>query len=202
MVLTRAGILGGTFDPVHRGHLEIARRAMDEASLERVIFIPASQPRLKSGEPSASPEQRMEMLRLAVAGTAEFEVSDIELRRAGPTLTVETLRELRQELGKGVELSFILGLDVLGRFDQWVQPERVVELARLLAVSRPGYTGFDWPAFYARNPYAEGRVEVLDSTAIDVSASELRGRLAAGASVSGLLPEAVESYIRENGLYN
>jgi len=201
MVLTRIGILGGTFDPVHRGHLEIARVAMDEAALERVIFIPAGQPRLKSGDPSASPEQRLEMLRLAVNGAPGFDVSGMELRRAGPTLTVDTLRELREELGYGVELYFILGLDALLRFDQWVEPERVVELARLLAVSRPGYSGFDWPGFYARNPYAEGRADCLDSTAIDISASELRARIAAGASVSGLLPSAVEQYIRDNGLY-
>ena len=201
MVLTRVGILGGTFDPVHRGHLEIARIAMDEAALERVIFIPAGQPRLKSGDPSASPEQRLEMLRLAVNGSPGFEVSDMELRRSGPTLTVETLRELRNELGGGVDLCFILGLDALARFDQWVEPERVTELARLLAVSRPGYSGFDWPEFYSRNPYAEGRVDCLDSTAIDVSASELRARIASGASVGGLLPAAVEQYIRDNGLY-
>ena len=201
MVLSRIGILGGTFDPVHRGHLEIAGRAMDEAALERIIFIPAGQPRLKFGEPSASPQQRMAMLRLAVDGIPGFEVSDIELRRPGPTLTADTLRELRKKLGNGGELCFILGLDALTRFDEWVEPERVVELARLLAVSRPGYTGFDWPSFYARNPYAAGRVDCLDSAAIDVSASELRGRIAAGASVSGLLPERVEQYIGDNGLY-
>ncbi len=201
MVLTRIGILGGTFDPVHRGHLEIARRAMDEAELARIIFIPAAQPRLKSGEPSASPQQRLEMLQLAVADTPDFEVSDIELLRSGPTLTVETLRELRAELGQDVELAFILGMDALTLFDCWVEPQSVTELARLLAVSRPGYTGFDWTGFYARNPYSEGRVDCLDSTAIDVSASELRQRLASGASVSGLLPSAVEGYIRDNGLY-
>ena len=201
MVLTRIGILGGTFDPVHRGHLEIARVAMDEAALERVIFIPAGQPRLKSGDPSASPEQRLEMLRLAVSEIPGFDVSGMELRRSGPTLTVETLRELREELGDGVELCFILGLDALLRFDQWVEPEGVAELARLLAVSRPGYSGFDWPEFYSRNPYAQDRVDCLDSTAIDVSASELRARIAAGASVGGLLPAAVEQYIRDNGLY-
>ena len=201
MVLTRIGILGGTFDPVHRGHLEIARVAMDEAALERVIFIPAGQPRLKSGDPSASPEQRLEMLRLAVSEIPGFDVSGMELRRSGPTLTVETLRELREELGDGVELCFILGLDALLRFDQWVEPEGVAELARLLAVSRPGYSGFDWPEFYSRNPYVEGRVDCLDTTAIDISASELRARIAAGASVSGLLPTAVEEYIRDNGLY-
>ena len=201
MVLTRIGVLGGTFDPVHRGHVEIARRAMEEAALERVIFIPAAQPRLKSGEPSASPQQRLEMLRLAVEGVLGFEVSDVELRRSGPTLTVETLGELREGQADGRELFFILGLDALARFDQWVEPGRVVGLARLLAVSRPGYAGFDWPGFYARNPYAVGRVDCIDSTAIDISASELRQRLASGASVSGLLPKAVERYIRQRGLY-
>ena len=201
MVLTRIGVLGGTFDPVHRGHVEIARRAMEEAALERVIFIPAAQPRLKSGEPSASPQQRLEMLRLAAEGVPGFEVSDVELRRSGPTLTVETLGELREGEEDGRELFFILGLDVLARFDQWVEPGRVVGLARLLAVSRPGYAGFDWPGFYARNPYALGRVDCIDSTTIDISASELRQRLASGASVSGLLPKAVERYIRQRGLY-
>ena len=201
MVLTRVGILGGTFDPVHRGHLEIARIAMDEADLEKVIFIPAGQPRLKSGDPAASPQQRLAMLRLAVEGVSGFDVSDIELARSGPTLTVETLQELQGALGDGVELCFILGLDVLDRFHLWIEPERVVELARVLAVSRPGYSGFDWPEFYSRNPYAEGRVDCLESTAIDVSASELRSRIAIGAPVGGLLPSAVEGYIRDNGLY-
>ena len=201
MVLTRIGVLGGTFDPVHRGHVEIARRAMEEAALERVIFIPAAQPRLKSGEPSASPQQRLEMLRLAAEGVPGFEVSDVELRRSGPTLTVETLGGLREGQEDGRELFFILGLDALARFDQWVEPGRVVGLARLLAVSRPGYAGFDWPGFYTRNPYAVGRVDCIDSTAIDISASELRQRLASGASVSGLLPKAVERYIRQRGLY-
>jgi nicotinate-nucleotide adenylyltransferase len=201
MVLGRVGILGGTFDPVHRGHLEIALRAKEDAGLQRVIFVPASQPRLKSGVPSATAQQRMEMVRLGVEGIDGFEVSDIELRRSGPTLTVETLREMRVELGPDVELVFILGLDVLVRFDEWLEPERVVELARLLAVSRPGYAGFDWAGFYARNPYACGRVECIDTTAIDVSASELRGRLAAGQSVRGLLPEPVERYISKHGLY-
>ena len=201
MVLSRVGVLGGTFDPVHRGHLEIAGSAMNKASLDRVIFIPAAQPRLKPGEPSADQWQRLEMLRLAVADTSCFEVSDIEFHRPGPTLTVETLRELRENLRGNAELWFILGLDVLARFEQWVEPEGVVELARLLAVSRPGYSGFDWAGFYARNPYARGRVECLDSVAVDVSASELRRRIAAGAPVSGLLPAAVEQYIRDNGLY-
>ncbi len=201
MVLGRVGILGGTFDPIHRGHIEIALRAKEEAGLQRVMFVPASQPRLKSGVPSATPQQRVEMVQLAVEGLAGFEVSGIELRRSGPTLTIDTLRELGAELGPDVELVFILGLDVLGRFDEWLEPDKVVELARLLAVSRPGYAGFDWAGFYSRNPYALGRVDCIDTTAVDISASELRGRLAAGLSVRGLLPETVERFISENGLY-
>ena len=201
MVLNRVGILGGTFDPVHCGHLEIARRAMDEAGLDRVLFIPAGSPRLKSAEPMAAPGHRLAMLRLATEGIAGFSVSDMELGRSGPTKTVETLRRLRLDYGEDTELIFILGLDVLARFDQWVDPHLVVEQARLLAVSRPGHTGFDWQGFYERCPYAVGRVDCIDSAAIDISASELRRRIASGAPVGGLVPEKVERYIRENGLY-
>ena len=121
--------------------------------------------------------------------------------RSGPTLTVETLRQLSGCLGGEPGLYFILGLDVLAKLDQWIEPAQVVKLATLLAVSRPGYTAFDWSGFYERNPYARGRVECVGSAVIDISASELRGRLARGALVGGLLPEGVEEYIRENGLY-
>lgn len=200
MVLRRIGILGGTFDPPHRGHLEIARLALDAAALEQVIFIPAAQPRLKANEPRANPQQRLEMLQLAVNGAPNFAVSDLELRRPGPTLTVETLRQLHQQT-PNAELHFILGLDALAKFDQWVEPQRITQLTRLLAVSRPGYANFDWPAFYARNPHAAGRIDCLPHAAINLSASELRRLLAAGRPVTGLLPAAVEGYIRENGLY-
>ena len=201
MVLSRVGILGGTFDPVHSGHVQIALHAKNGAMLDRVIFVPASQPRLKPGEPSATAAQRMAMVQMAVDGLDGLEVADVELRRDGPTRTVDTLRELRGSLGPDIELFFILGLDVLTRFDEWVEPARVVELARLLAVSRPGYSGFDWEDFYSRNPYARGRVDCVETSPVDVSASELRARIAAGLPVRGLVPESVERYIRDNGLY-
>ena len=200
-VASRVGILGGTFDPVHCGHLAIARRALEEAMLDRVMFIPAGSPRLKSAEPTATAEHRLAMLRLAVEGVPGFDVSDIELGQLGPTKTFDTLKRLHSQLSGDVELVFILGLDVLSRFDQWIEPQQVVEQARLLAVSRPGYGDFDWNDFYDRNPYARGRVDCIESTAIDISASDLRSRLASGASVAGMLPAAVEGYIRENRLY-
>ena len=186
---------------MHRGHLEIASRAREEAGLEKIVFIPAGQPRLKSAEPTASPEHRLEMLRLSIEGHPYYEVSEIEVRRSGPTRTVDTLEHLRGELGPASEIHFILGLDVLARFHEWVEPRRVVEMCRLLAVGRPGYTAFDWESFLVRNPYARGRVDCIESTAIDISASELRSRLASGSPVDGMLPEAVELYIRENALY-
>ena len=201
MVLKRIGILGGTFDPPHQGHLEIARQAQAQADLERVIFIPAAQPRLKSAQPQANPQHRLAMLRLAADNAPAFEVSDLELRRPGPTLTVETLRQLRQQTGNDTELYFILGLDVLSHFHQWIQPQEITQLARLLAVSRPGYAQFDWPAFYAQNPHAAGRVDCLTTPPIDLSASQLRRRLANGQPVTNLIPPAVEQYIQENGLY-
>ena len=200
MVLTRVGILGGTFDPVHTGHLAIARRVRESAALDRVLFIPAGNPRLKSEEPSAGPADRLGMLRLAVAGQQGFEVSDLEINRSGPTRTVDTLAELRESVAQDSELFFIMGLDVVGRLDEWIEPERVVGLARIIVVSRPGYLGFDWDDFYRRNPYALGRVDCVES-ATDVSASELRQRLSAGAPTGGLLHPDVEQYIRDHGLY-
>ena len=105
------GILGGTFDPVHLGHLSIAKAAMDQVGLERVIFIPAGQPRLKPAEPSASVNQRIEMVRLALVDNPEFQVCDIEAQRPGPTYSVDTLTELSAKLGNDTELFFILGME-------------------------------------------------------------------------------------------
>lgn len=201
MVLKRTGILGGTFDPPHQGHLEIARQAQTQAGLDRVIFIPAAQPRLKSAQPHANPQHRLAMLRLATDNAPNFEVSDIELRRPGPTQTVATLRQLRQQTGHDTELYFILGLDVLSRFHQWIEPQEITQLARLIAVSRPGYAKFDWPKFYAQNPHAAGRIECLTTPPIDLSASQLRRRLANGQPIANLIPPAVEQYIQKNGLY-
>lgn len=200
MVLTRVGILGGTFDPVHRGHLEIARKALEVADLQRVLLIPAGAPRLKSSQPAASADHRMAMLRLAVGDTQGLVASDIELQRPGSTKSVDTLRLLRQEYGEECQLFFIMGVDVLAGLEHWICPGEVVRLASIIAFSRPGYTGFDWADFYHRNPYADGRVQCIEASA-DLSASEVRSRIAARMSVVGLLQPEVEDYIRARGLY-
>lgn len=195
------GILGGTFDPVHAGHLSIANAAVDQAGLERVLFIPAGHPRLKQAEPAASIDQRLEMVRLATDGNPRFQVCDIESRRSGPTYSVETLVELSTKLDAGTELFFILGMDVLAQFHLWKDPERMLELCRLLALHRPGEQDFDWLGFYGRVPQAKGRVQIVAAPPMDVSATDLRRRVSMGEPLDGQAPDTVAEYIHRHGLY-
>jgi len=195
------GILGGTFDPVHLGHLSIAEAAMDQAGLDQVLFIPAGHPRLKRADPLASVDHRLEMVRLAIEDSPKFQVCDIEAHRPGPTYSVDTLVELSAMLGPAADLFFILGLDVLGQFDRWKDPGRVVGLCRLLAMDRPGEQEFDWTAFYVRVPEAEGRIQTVTAPPVDVSGTGLRRQASDGESLVGQVPDAVADYIRERGLY-
>lgn len=212
----RIGLLGGTFDPPHNGHLAIAELAMTAAALDEVLFIPAGQPRLKPESPSATPQQRLAMVRLAIDGRREFAAWDGECFRAGPTYTVDTLEQLADEMGGGVELHFIMGGDVLANFGQWRAPERVLQLCRLLVIHRPGNgaTDTDAPAagkagkvdmlpagFCRRFPEAAGRVQFIPAAPLQISATELRERAAAGLPLQPLLPPAVEEYISQQGLY-
>ena len=195
------GILGGTFDPVHLGHLSIASAALGQAALEKVLFIPAGQPRLKQSEPSASVDHRLEMVRLATLDIPNYQVCDIEAHRPGPTYSVDTLVELSDKLGPTADLFFILGLDVLGQLDRWKEPERVLELCQLLVLDRPGEQGFDWTGFYSRIPEAKDRVQVVTAPLVDVSATDLRNRAISGEPLEGQVPDAVAEYIRQQGLY-
>ena len=195
------GILGGTFDPVHLGHLSIAQAAMDQVALDRVLFIPARHPRLKQAEPLASVDHRLEMVRLAIEDNPKFQVCDIEAYRPGPTYSVDTLMELSAMLDLSANLFFIVGLDVLRQLDQWKDSGRVLGLCRLLALDRPGEQDFDWAGFYSRVPEAEGRVQTVTAPLVDVSGTESRRRVSAGESLAGQVPDAVAGYIHQQGLY-
>lgn len=184
---------------------------MRAAALDEVIFIPAGQPRLKPESPSATPQQRLAMVRLAIDGRREFAAWDGECFRAGPTYTVDTLEQLADELGDGVEMHFIMGGDVLANFGRWRAPERVLQLCRLLVIHRPGNGGpgngepdggETLPeSFRRRFPEAAGRVQFIPAAALQISATELRERAAAGLPLQPLLPPAVEQYIIQQGLY-
>jgi nicotinate-nucleotide adenylyltransferase len=196
--VSKIGILGGTFDPIHSGHVAAAYAAIKCADLDRVLFIPAAQPPHRP--PAAAARQhRLEMCRLATAGDSRFEVSDVELKRGGPSYTVDTLTELRRR-DPGDELFLILGWDAARLFPSWREPERVRSLASMVIVARPGS---DAPREADLGPAGlagKGVILCLEPTP-DVSASEIRRAIAAGEPIAGKVPAAIERYIAEHRLY-
>ena len=199
----RIGILGGTFDPPHLGHLLIAETARVALGLESVMFLPAGEPWLKSGQPITPAEDRLRMVHLAVADNPYFCVSDCEVRRSGATYTVDTLRELRCGFAPDTDLYFIVGSDVLEQFHRWKEPESLLELCRLAVVERPGGPADGVNALTGRFPeaVASGAVVSVAGPRVDFSASELRRVLAAGQSTRYQIPDAVAGYIAEHDLY-
>jgi nicotinate-nucleotide adenylyltransferase len=183
--MTRVGVFGGTFDPVHVGHLAIANAALDELGLGRVYFVPARRSPLKQDGPVASAEDRLAMLTAATAKEPRFRVSSVELDREGPSFTVDTLEALRRE----GELFLILGSDAYADFDKWREPERIRKLATIVLAARPGA------------PNAPAQARMLDSPLMDISSRELRARAARGRSLRYLVPKAALRYIEEHRLY-
>jgi nicotinate-nucleotide adenylyltransferase len=191
------GILGGTFDPIHLGHLAVARQVLADLELERVLLIPSYQPPHRD-PPAASPADRLEMARLAAAGLAGLDVDDVEVRRQGLSYAVDTLRQLKQA-DPGRELVLLLGRDAALEFGTWHQASAIGDLARVAVFNRAG-TGAGTGALRQAGLPAGTLSLVVDSP--DVSATEVRSRLAAGGDLSGMLPASVLEYIREHGLYN
>ncbi len=194
----RIGVLGGTFDPIHVGHLAAARAAMECARLDHVIFVPTGRPPHRP--PTATePRHRLEMTRLATASDEGFDVSDVEVRRPGPSFTSDTLRELRAQHPQG-ELFLILGWDAARLFKTWHEPDKVRQLATIAVVARPG-SGSPQPAdLKAAGLDGEGVILCLEKTP-DVSASGIRQDINHGRSIEGRVPPAVERYIAAHRLY-
>lgn len=195
----RIGVFGGTFDPIHMGHLFVAEDARAALELDKVLFIPAGQPWFKSYRQITESHHRLAMVRLAVEDNPLFAVSDIEVRRNGPSYTVDTLAELRDEY-EYAEFTVILGVDALREIDRWYQPRRVFEMASVVGMARPG-TSLDLSVLNAAIPGASSRMRLLDSAIIEVSGTDIRQRVTAGRSIRYRVPALVERYIRENGLY-
>ncbi len=194
----RIGILGGTFDPIHLGHLAAARAAADCAGLDRVLVIPSARPPHRRNA-LASPELRLEMSRLAVDGDPRLEVCDVEVRRGGVSYTADTLAELKRRYPAD-ELFLILGWDAARLFSTWKRPDGVRRLASFVVVSRPG-TDPPTEADLRAAGLDPERVVVCVRPTPDISGSELRHAIAAGEPVADRLPEAVERFIAERRLY-
>ena len=194
----KLGVLGGTFDPFHFGHLAAADASIDCANLDRVVFIPAAQPPHRP-PPIASPQQRLEMCRLGIEGEPRFEVSEVELKRDGPSYTVDTLGEMRRSQPED-ELFLILGWDAARLFSTWHKPDEVRELAKIVVVGRPGSAAPKEDDLEGVG-LGEAKVILCLKTTPDVSASDIRKAVAEGRPITGKVPSAVERYIASHRLY-
>ena len=195
------GVLGGTFDPVHNGHLIVAEVVRARLNLAEVIFVPAGQPWLKTDRPITSAKHRLEMLRLSLADKPYFKLSTMEIERAGSSYTIDTIVELRAKLTPDDELFFILGQDNLAQLPQWREPSRLIQLCYLVAVPRPGSPRPNLKTLETSLPGISQRVMLMDEPHVDISASAVRERVVRGLSIRHLVPEAVNKYIKENRLY-
>ena len=199
----RIGIFGGTFDPVHLGHLLMAEQAREQAHLDQVWFIPAASPPHKQGQHLTPFAQRVEMLNLAIAGHPAFRINELEKDRAGPSYTADTLAELHRQHSES-ELCLLIGSDCLPDLPHWHEPARILKLAVLLVSPRPS-----WPMMTVEQLRASLnlpadvplRLEVVEVPLIEMASRDLRRRAAEGRSLRYMVPRAVECYIREKHLY-
>ena len=194
------GILGGTFDPIHMGHLRMAEHVFQRMELESIVFIPAYVPPHKLGQDFAPAQDRYAMTELAVADNPHFTVSDMELKRTGVSYTIDTIRQLHAQY-EDRELNFIIGADSVAQLHTWHNIEEMLELTRFVAVWRPGYEGAMEEMVRHLGEQAKERVLLLDTPVYDISSTEIRTRIRQGLGLAGLVPPAVERYIYEHGLY-
>lgn len=196
----RVGLFGGTFDPIHMGHLIVAEEARAQLDLERVIFVPARISPHKLDCTASSARNRYEMTRLGIAGNAAFDLSTIDLDRQGPSFTVDTLRAMRAILGEDTALYFIMGLDALRHLDAWRDPHEIVRLTDIAALNRPGHQ-VDLAALDATIPGLLRATHLINTISVGISSTDIRRRVRDGLSIRYQVPNAVEAYIRQHGLY-
>lgn len=201
----RYGILGGTFDPPHLGHLVLAQEVLAQLRLDKVWFVPTGSPPHKPNRRISSAADRREMVERAIAGNEQFALSAVELDRDGPSYSADTVCLLRRQWGENVFMCFILGWDMLTYLPQWHQPERVIATAdRIAATHRPGFASAapDEIAQLSRGlPGLAAKLTIVSIPQLEVSSSEIRRRVASGVPIRYLVSDSVRSYIEERGLY-
>ncbi len=186
--------MGGTFDPIHHGHLVAASEVAARFELDEVVFVPTGQPWQKTRRPVTLAQDRYLMTVIATAPDPRFTVSRVDLDRAGPTYTVDTLRDLRAERGPDVELFFITGADALGQILSWRSPDELIGLAHLVGVTRPGH-------LLADPGLPPGRVSLVEIPALAISSSDCRERVGLNQPIRYLVPDPIVEYIAKRGLY-
>jgi nicotinate-nucleotide adenylyltransferase len=197
----RLGVLGGTFDPPHHGHLWLAASAADALGLDRVVFMPAAAPPHKSDRAVTAVVHRLAMTRAAVADDRAFAVSTLELERTGPSYTVDSMQRVLADRAGAGPTFLIMAADSLEQIETWRNPHRLLELVEWIVGPRPGHATANREGLRARFGQAAERIHLLDGPALDVSGSEIRDRVASGRTIRYLVPRAVEAYIGAQGLY-
>ncbi len=199
--MQRLGIFGGTFNPPHKGHIYIAKKAIDGAGLDKVVFMPCLQPPHKSVAGDVSAEHRYEMTKLAIQNETRFEISDLEIKSDGPSYTAKTLEMLKKQYPAS-RLCFVLGGDSLRDMEKWYHPERIFALAEIVALRRGGIQDkvFDQSVELYRSKYG-ARITAVDISPVEVSSSQIRRLISEGKDVSHIMDDDVLRYIRKNGIY-
>ncbi|QOX62720.1 nicotinate-nucleotide adenylyltransferase [Anoxybacterium hadale] len=200
--MKKIGIIGGTFDPVHYGHLILAEQARVEAALDRVVFMPAMVQPFKLHTKSAEGDHRYAMLLEAVSGNPYFSVSRKELDSPDISYTIHTLKSLKEEMGEDAELYFIIGTDAFLSLEKWYSAEELLRNFSFVIGMRPGYKEQELKEMidHVREIYGT-RVAEINNSEVEISSSDIKERIRTGKSIKYLLPDGVESYIRNNGLY-
>ena len=197
--MARVGVYGGTFDPVHRGHLAVARSVRKAFDLSRILFIPARQSPLRA-PPLASAQDRLAMVCRAIEGTPDFEASAIDIERPGPSYMVDTLQGLASQF-PAAEFFLILGADALAELPAWRQADRILTAAQIIAVPRPGHSPEIPPEVLTLHPRAARRIHVHCMPPVDIAASQIRAECARGRPIDAWAPPAVTQYIAAHQLY-
>ena len=195
------GVLGGTFDPVHLGHVAMAEEAKKALGLEEVLIVPAGRPVAKSTRRITPAARRLAMLHLALAGKPYLKISLLEIERPGPSYTVDTLAAISTLYGGKAEIFFVLGWDSLAQLPEWHEPGRIVGLCTLVAVPRPGYPRPDLEGLEKKVPGISRKVIFLDRPELDISATVIREKTARGETIARFVPGPVAEYIKKHHLY-
>ena len=202
--MVRIGLFGGSFNPVHMAHLILAERAREERALDKVLFVPASQPPHKPDVRLAPAQNRLEMLHLATAGHPCFEVSTVELDRQGPSYTLITVRDLKQALGTRCAIHLIVGSDSIRDMPHWWRAEELIRETEIIGLERPGFPPDDMPELetaFGAVAAAKLRASIVTAPLLEISSTDIRRRARQGLSIRYLIPDQVCEYILAHGLY-
>jgi nicotinate-nucleotide adenylyltransferase len=191
----KLGLMGGTFNPIHIGHIKIAYKVLNDFDLSKVIFIPSGDPPHKKARGVVEASHRLKMIKLAIGNDKRFEASDIEIKREGKSYTLDTIREIKNIYGVEADVYFIAGVDSALDLPKWREPLKILSLAHFVAVERPGFSLEELDGKYRK------RIITVGEISIDISSSVIRKRLREGKPIKSLVPESVEEYIRKNRLY-